>query len=29
LREVSDIWAFDKDGKHRFNVERDPHLLRK
>lgn len=29
LREVSDVWTFDKDGKHRFDPRVDPELMRK
>jgi len=29
LREYSDPWAMDKDGKHRFCPKTYPHLMRK
>ena len=29
VREVSSVWAFDKDGKQRFDPERWPELMRK
>jgi hypothetical protein len=29
LREVSDVWGMDKDGKHYFNADEFPTLMRK
>ena len=29
LRDVSDVWLFDKDGKHRFDPVEQPELMRK
>jgi len=26
---ASNVWSFDKDGKHRFDPKKHPHLMRK